>query len=70
MVVVDQEVTKPENGTHQENSPKEETPDHEDAVKDAKAERTTEPSASSSSEADLQVTQEMGAVEEKSVKHI
>lgn len=55
LVVVDQEVAKPENGTHQENSPKEETPDHEkDAVKDVKAERTTEPSASSSSEADLQ----------------
>lgn len=53
----DQEVIKPENGDHQDNSLREDVPEHgKDAVQEVKAEQTNEPCASSSSESDLQVT--------------
>ena len=61
----DQEVLKPENGDHQDSTLKEDVPEHgKDAVKEVKAEQTSEPCTSSSSESDLQVTNEIRATKE------
>ncbi|MEJ1269645.1 ubiquitin protein ligase E3 component n-recognin 7 (putative) [Cricetulus griseus] len=51
----DQEVVKPENGGHQDNTQKVDVPEHEmNAGKEVKAEQQSEPCASSSSESDRQ----------------
>lgn len=65
----DEEVTKPENGDHHDSPLKEDVPEHaKDAVKAVKTEQTNEPCASSSSESDLQVTAEVGAIKEIKLK--
>uniref|UniRef100_A0A2K6EZK4 Ubiquitin protein ligase E3 component n-recognin 7 n=1 Tax=Propithecus coquereli TaxID=379532 RepID=A0A2K6EZK4_PROCO len=51
----DQDVTKSENGNHQDSTLKEDVPVHgKDAIKEVKAEQNNEPCTSSSSESDLQ----------------
>ncbi|XP_012594043.1 putative E3 ubiquitin-protein ligase UBR7 isoform X2 [Microcebus murinus] len=51
----DQDVTKAENGNHQDGTLKEDVPEHgKDAIKEVKAEQNNEPCTSSSSESDLQ----------------
>ncbi|KAL6060580.1 hypothetical protein STEG23_019752 [Scotinomys teguina] len=52
----DQEGTKPENGGHQDNTPKEDVPEHgKNASKEVKAEQNNEPCTSSSSGSDGQI---------------
>lgn len=57
-----QEVIKPENGSHQDNTQKEDVSKHgKNAGKEVKAEQNNEPCASSSSEFHCQVVYEIQA---------
>lgn len=61
----DQDVIKPANGAHQDQTLKEDVPEQgRDADKEVKAERDDEPCTSSSSQAHLQVALELPATPE------